>query len=656
MILQKQNEAQIIIEGEVHSTVKSKLDLESTDFIMQMLSKGFYADPIGSLIRELTSNGIDSHRKANITDPVVVSLYSENGQWFFSVEDFGVGLDQNTVETVISMYGKSTKREDEKALGAYGLGWKSPLAYNSSFYFIGRKDGIERKWLQSENEEGSNDIDLLYENETSERNGVKVIVPIQNIYDKREFENKIKEQLCYFKDVYFNIDGFKNDFSIYREVDFQWSELCNDSEMHMCLDDVYYPIDWQKLDIPRINVPVGLRFSLSDGIIPLPNRESIRYNNVSKQIIANKIKKVAEWFVNKYNDTITGKEFDIKSAFEYFRSSYREIPHFKDNSKKIRINDLLAYSSIKIVSPKINGIEKLDLERISRLTDYLLGGYNIIYNYSKYNNRFSSYRNTKLKEYYLDQNSCFIFENELGKKKQNYLRTQLKGNNYFIKKVSNIQLGKLSISGKGYDNWISILELRNYPKSDWRQLISEAKLVQQMLLKNVKDVDKIDIPQDWIEARKAERLAKKVNYGNNYTPRDKKLKGEVTCKKARNLERYSGGRACTFDVINVKLNEIHKQKKPYIFCLQNEQNERIIQKWYNAVEYKVNFVVFSEREYKKVKDITNHNWIKLEDFITCKHKILKRLGTYAILKNFQDDSYLFNQDLRHLSKNIYDKI
>lgn len=120
MILEKQKEAQILVEGDIQSTVKSKLDVESTDFIMQMLTKGFYSDAIGSTVRETVSNAIDSHRKANVSDPVIVSLYSENGYWFYSVEDVGVGLDHTTVINVISMYGKSTKRQDANAIGCMG--------------------------------------------------------------------------------------------------------------------------------------------------------------------------------------------------------------------------------------------------------------------------------------------------------------------------------------------------------------------------------------------------------------------------------------------------------------------------------------------------------------------------------------------------------
>jgi len=63
-------------------------------------------------------------------------------------------------------------------LGMMGLGFKAPLAYASSFYFTCRKNGMERKYMMYEGEE-TDSIDLLYEKPTSERNGVKIMIPVK---------------------------------------------------------------------------------------------------------------------------------------------------------------------------------------------------------------------------------------------------------------------------------------------------------------------------------------------------------------------------------------------------------------------------------------------------------------------------------------------
>ena len=254
MILEKQKEANVLVDGQSQESIGMSLDLDSAQILMQMLSKNLYSDDIGSTIRECASNALDSHRRAGVKDPIIVSFKeSSSYNYEFSVEDFGIGLDADDVKNIISKYGKSTKRESTTELGMMGLGFKAPLAYSSSFYFVCRKDGIERKYMMYEGED-VNTIDLLHEAPTTERNGVKVIVPVK-YQDQYQFRKKIKEQLCYFEDVYFDVpsdSSIHNEFVISRHPDFQFSELCESRELHVCLDNVYYPLDFDKIGSSRI--------------------------------------------------------------------------------------------------------------------------------------------------------------------------------------------------------------------------------------------------------------------------------------------------------------------------------------------------------------------------------------------------------------------
>lgn len=121
MILENQKQSIVVEDNVSEETIKMSLDLDSAQVLMQMLSKGLYSDPIGSTIRECSSNALDSHRKINVNTPIVVSLEEINNNYEFSVEDFGCGLDDVDVENIISKYAKSTKRSDNKQLGMFGL-------------------------------------------------------------------------------------------------------------------------------------------------------------------------------------------------------------------------------------------------------------------------------------------------------------------------------------------------------------------------------------------------------------------------------------------------------------------------------------------------------------------------------------------------------
>ena len=121
MILEKQKEALVQQEGESQDSIGMSLDLDSAQILMQMLSKNLYSDDIGSTIRECASNALDSHRRAGVDQPIVVSLVmNKESNYEFSVEDFGIGLDADDVKNIISKYGKSTKRDSATELGMMG--------------------------------------------------------------------------------------------------------------------------------------------------------------------------------------------------------------------------------------------------------------------------------------------------------------------------------------------------------------------------------------------------------------------------------------------------------------------------------------------------------------------------------------------------------
>jgi anti-sigma regulatory factor (Ser/Thr protein kinase) len=361
MILEKQSQAHVLQEGEqTQESIGMSLDLDSAQILMQMLSKNLYSDDIGSTIRECASNALDSHRRAGTTDPIVVSfqIASDNNNYEFTVEDFGIGLDADDVKNIISKYGKSTKRDSANELGMMGLGFKAPLAYSSSFYFVARKNGVERKYMMYEGED-VNTIDLLYETPTTQRNGVKIIVPV-SYYDRSQFYTKIREQLAYFENVYFNVNDIDNNFVIYRNELFQWSELASDGNLHVCLDNVYYPLDFKKLGIDSVRFPIALRLGLSDGVFPTPNRESLRYTKEAMVVIMNKIKHIANYFVEKYNESVKDTE-NILEAIDHYRSHSKYVKLKKDGGN-VDVNGLKSFATIPFASPKVKGLDYLTVQ------------------------------------------------------------------------------------------------------------------------------------------------------------------------------------------------------------------------------------------------------------------------------------------------------
>jgi len=660
MIITKQKEANVLQEGESQESIGMSLDLDSAQILMQMLSKNLYSDSIGSTIREWASNALDSHRRAGSDKPIIVSLVrNSSDNYEFSVEDFGSGLDADDVTNVISKYGKSTKRTSNTELGMFGLGFKSGLAYSSSFYFVCRKDGIERKYMMYEGED-VNTIDLLYSEPTTECNGVKMILPVK-WQDITEFTNKISEQLAYFENVYFNVQGINNDFFIHRNDIFQFSELSEETELHICLDDVYYPLDFDKLGIDRIEIPVGLKFSLSSGLFPTPNRESLHYNKDSKKVITDKISELADYIVDKYNESISNTT-NIKEVFDYYHSGNKCVTII---DKTCEISQLLKFTTKKVVEPKLLGIELLDLKSLYKQRDYILGEYENVYKLSR--NKVSECKNSwhkRISIFDVTKNKHYIFTGILGANKRIYMKELLNtGTSYnssdylFVKKKISYSLGDRHSTGS--NTYYQILDLGIYNKKEWRQRIQEFQKIQEMYCSYFINLDDITIPKSWLDARKT---VKTKGLSNSRTDangkRIIKLQGEIVGKIGVNLERYNDGRKCKFVSVTKELSKISKE--PNLIIYTHHDGYLKLDPLYQILEKQsVKIMTFSSREMNILKDLKIHNLINYDKFMEGNNKPFKRIITAHLIYNLVNKyKNTFNNmsKLNGVCTNLYNKL
>lgn len=636
MILEKQKEANVLVDGQAQESIGMSLDLDSAQILMQMLSKNLYSDDIGSTIRECASNALDSHRRAGVKDPIIVSFKeSTSYNYEFAVEDFGIGLDADDVKNIISKYGKSTKRDSATELGMMGLGFKAPLAYSSSFYFVCRKDGMERKYMMYEGED-VNTIDLLYEKPTEERNGVKVIVPVKYQH-QYQFRQKIKEQLCYFEDVYFDVpsdSSIHNEFVISRHPDFQFSELSEARYLHICLDNVYYPLDFDKVGVKSIDFPIALRFSLTDGIYPTPNRESIRYTQEAKEIIKNKLTDVANYFIDKYNESVESG-CDLKSMINHLEKSGKYIQF---NGSSVRIDDLEQYASVQIKAPQLEGISLIDFSAFyASKRQYLLEDFSpkFYLNNKRMMDATKGY-NWYWKSQTLASNEVkvYIYEDKVPGIKKDYLRSIYGSSDkvFLVKPSKPMTLGnpaKFDIR-----TYYHLLDLKNYPKDQWRDVIKEYQSIIGMLSASFINLDELQVPQAFIDSRKKVKAV--VTSTGQTLVRRPKLKGEVIGKRAEDLQKWSDGRNCKFVPITYKLEDMHTHKKLRVYAHHDDYLK--MDALYGIIgKQKMEVVTFSQRELTILKDAEIHNLISLETFMEGKTAPFKRMATAYYIKKLMDE-------------------
>lgn len=180
-----------------------------------ILSSGLYANKIRAIVRELSTNALDSHIAANCADkPFDVNLPNMMAPWF-SVRDYGVGLSHDEVVNIYTSYFTSTKAESDDFVGALGLGSKSPFSYTDNFTVTAIKDGRMGLYTAYIDETGVPAIALMSESETDEPNGVEVKFSVSDRNDFRKFDNEASHVYRFFT-VLPNFTGEEPDVEPYK--------------------------------------------------------------------------------------------------------------------------------------------------------------------------------------------------------------------------------------------------------------------------------------------------------------------------------------------------------------------------------------------------------------------------------------------------------
>jgi hypothetical protein len=466
--------------------------------------------------------------------------------------------------------------------------------------------------------------------------------------------------------VYFDVPGgdVDNNFQIIRSEHFQYSPLTTDSKMHICLDNVYYPLEYDKVGLSNpIYFPIALRFGLTDGLFPTPNRESIRYTKEAKAIIMEKIKQVSEYMVLKYNESIFETE-NIIEIMNYYSNDRRNLD-FNDNVYDI--SGLEQFSTTGIAHPKLKGINIIDLKTLHRNKDYILNEYQVRFKIDQ-----GKFRECKrhwdsvIRIGDMTKDRHFIYDDKLSGKKKDYLRELMGknsgyGNNKFlIKKVKSYKLGNIN-KPSDYETYMDIIGLRKIQRHLWRAAIKEFQSIVAMYVGSLPKIEDIEVPQDWIDSKKK---AKITISGGTIGPKVRriKLKGEIVGKEASPLERYVDGKNCKWVPTTYKLEDAHKKSYLIVYGSQVEADIKTMDNLFDisiGLKRKIKFVSFSERELKNLEKLELHNWIKLDKFMEGNNKPFKRLITaYLIneLMSANSDTFSKKERIKCISEDFVNKL
>lgn len=119
MKLRQESELEVQDIGMVNE-IKSTIASENLGLALTMMSKNLYSDPIGSFIREITSNAVDANVDANVDEPVIVHLFQEEDDYYIEFKDNGVGMSPDTFESIYMSWFNSDKRDTDDKIGGWG--------------------------------------------------------------------------------------------------------------------------------------------------------------------------------------------------------------------------------------------------------------------------------------------------------------------------------------------------------------------------------------------------------------------------------------------------------------------------------------------------------------------------------------------------------
>ena len=161
------------------NSTRMSFDENSHVFLIDVLTN-LYSNPELAVLREYTSNGLDSHTASGQTRPVELSMPTPSNP-VFVVKDYGLGMSRVELDEIYSRYGASTKRDSNTQIGGFGLGAKSALTITTSFTITSIKDGEKNVVLVAKDDDGVGSLNFILTEATDEPNGVEVAIPVRNI-------------------------------------------------------------------------------------------------------------------------------------------------------------------------------------------------------------------------------------------------------------------------------------------------------------------------------------------------------------------------------------------------------------------------------------------------------------------------------------------
>jgi hypothetical protein len=307
-------------EGDLGGTQhKMTFDENSVAHLMSVLTD-LYSDPELAVIREYSTNALDSQIEAGVSRPIEITTPNPLSP-FFKVKDYGLGMDADDIQNIYSKYGASTKRESDSVVGMLGLGCKSALSYTQQFTLNAVKDGMKYMVAISRTEDGSGVMEIIDSSPTDEPNGVEVVVPVKR---HNQFESKSFDFFRFWKPGTVLVNGNEPSWITGNPIAENIILVKNLSNDYLVMGNVAYPLD----ESHTLADGRGFGYYRRFGIVATveigsvnftPSRESLHYTKRTEATVAEIRNTVAKRMTTAIQEHIDSHEGELE-AWKAYRS------------------------------------------------------------------------------------------------------------------------------------------------------------------------------------------------------------------------------------------------------------------------------------------------------------------------------------------------
>ena len=326
MILPKSE--QETLSGGIQDSGSFSIDDQDLPIILDFLRSKLYTDKHGAVVREIASNSRDAHRAVGTpTRPIEISLLKHNpfvnaSDSAIAFKDYGPGISPTEMHTILTKYGKSTKRDSNDFTGGLGLGSKSPFSLVDQFIIESVKDGQEYVYSVFIDETKKGKFSLLLKGETERENQTTVIIPI-DVYQLNTWVEKINYYFSFWEipPVLTNLSGGRvNKPEILHETD-DWAIIMTKSGFNQplmfLLDDIPYPLQSNKITPLVINnYCVLFKFKTGELNVTI-SRENLEYDELTVTNIKKRQEEFNTYFIGKVNSFCSKFQTRLEAIINY---------------------------------------------------------------------------------------------------------------------------------------------------------------------------------------------------------------------------------------------------------------------------------------------------------------------------------------------------